>query len=858
MNLLVVEEHPGLEYRYSYHPDTDLLSAKYTIYDGKIRMREFYGYDDYAAPNLEIVDDGSGIERHDLTDVTERRIKQITNTDYPPKGLPFIICEKYLDLNTHSEVLTKKIENYYSGQEGWLRVQCHTDCYENLAYKLEWKYDWQGNPIQEMDALGQTITRAYDENKNITHETTSGKTKRFTYDFMDRCIREEEQWDDGTVLVQTSRYDAAGQKIASTDAYGQETLYAYDLAGRVSKITAPCHEGTIQPVVLKEYDPFGNVISITNPLGHKTTAAYTTRGKPYLIQYPDGTSEKFRYTLKGELSYAEHKDKSYTCYAYDPLSRLVRTEDYSSEGTLLKSTSAAYNAFHKLTETDALGHATHFSYDGAGRLIKREKANRIVTYAYDRLGRVALTKECDGHDFIAHIQVYDNLDRIIEERKEDATGQTFWKEEYEYDHDGNRCTIKKFTDAGMATTSIRFLPGSKVLDEIDPLGNLTHHRHLYNYRNHLGLIVPYEEVADPMGIRTVTIGDALQRTTSVEVFNPFGTLIQKAHYDYDAASRCVKTVDVSLPEGKEIITSYQYDRLDRLTAKTEAVGTPEQKHTRFSYNVSGQLETIVKADGIKIFHTYDALGRLKEYSSSDGSVHYSYHYDLNDNPIRIQDLITHTATIRQYNPHNEMIEEKLGHGLDMTYRYDNIGRCIEVTYPDQSGVSYSYTGEALVAVKRFQTHGTLSYAHTYDKRDLSGRVLEATLIDGGKFNGKYDLANRPIVRAFERWKETDIQYNSIGLMTHRSLEDAQGITPCSYIYDDTRQLMHETGFFEHRFVNDSLYNHLSKDGIPSPHNALHHILTDGIYQYSYDILGNRRQRGNSSDKIDYNYDALDP
>ncbi len=276
MNLLVVEEHPGLEYRYSYHPDTDLLSAKYTIYDGKIRMREFYGYDDYAAPNLEIVDDGSGIERHDLTDVTERRIKQITNTDYPPKGLPFIICEKYLDLNTHSEVLTKKIENYYSGQEGWLRVQCHTDCYENLAYKLEWKYDWQGNPIQEMDALGQTITRAYDENKNITHETTSGKTKRFTYDFMDRCIREEEQWDDGTVLVQTSRYDAAGQKIASTDAYGQETLYAYDLAGRVSKITAPCHEGTIQPVVLKEYDPFGNVISITNPLGHKTTAAYTT------------------------------------------------------------------------------------------------------------------------------------------------------------------------------------------------------------------------------------------------------------------------------------------------------------------------------------------------------------------------------------------------------------------------------------------------------------------------------------------------------------------------------------------------------------------------------------------------------
>ena len=169
----------------------------------------------------------------------------------------------------------------------------------------------------------------------------------------------------------------------------------------------------------------------------------------------------------------------------------------------------------------------------------------------------------------------------------------------------------------------------------DPLGNNTYTTIRYDFSNSLGQHVLYQEVTDPLGNQTHVEHDALGRNSCLIRKNAFGKVTQKQESRYDANGNCCALIDTVIsPDAldHQVITQMQYDSSNRLIACYEAVNTPEQKQTKITYNNVGQKFELIKADGTRIAHAYDAFGRLAALTSSDGTINYVYTYDLDWQP----------------------------------------------------------------------------------------------------------------------------------------------------------------------------------------------------------------------------------
>ncbi len=221
--------------------------------------------------------------------------------------------------------------------------------------------------------------------------------------------------------------------------------------------------------------------------------AYTATCKIYLKQYPDGSEERFEYTLKGELAKTIARDGSYTCYTYDAVSRPTKTEVFSPSGTLLSVSKNEYNAFHLISETDPAGYVTRYAYDGAGRLIRTEKEGQLTTYAYDSLGRQSEIHDYFGmgkSDYINNTITYDALNRVVQETEQDANGGLISRIDYAYDANGNCTEVTTYHKAGVNVQATEYnVFGQPVYIE-NALGNSTHITYCYDHLNGKGQRVP--------------------------------------------------------------------------------------------------------------------------------------------------------------------------------------------------------------------------------------------------------------------------------------------------------------------------------------------------------------------------------
>lgn len=105
----------GDQILFHYSPDNLLLKAKFICANNQILLREYYFYNDHGHINKILCDNGSSQDIDDLSNVTERFIKQMTyNSRFPALNLPETVEEFYLDLSTQKEILLRKIFNHYN------------------------------------------------------------------------------------------------------------------------------------------------------------------------------------------------------------------------------------------------------------------------------------------------------------------------------------------------------------------------------------------------------------------------------------------------------------------------------------------------------------------------------------------------------------------------------------------------------------------------------------------------------------------------------------------------------------------------------------------------------------------------
>ncbi len=857
--LLMEEEDNGKKILYSYLPKTDLIATKLTLDRDRVIQREFYEYNDLHVLSKTTIDDGKGSNPNDFAGVTERRITYTYTRHAAPYGLVERKEEKYLDLSTGQEKLLNRIDYSYSPQ-GRLEREDHSDCNGQYAYSLEWKYDAHGNVTQEIDPLKHITSKQYDANDNliVKHCYSDPFYTQYEYDYCNRLISEKEIYFDGTCFATYHRYDYLHNRTATIDHFGNETRYVYDdLSRLIETISPPVSEGNA--VHRYSYDIYGNKTQTIDPNGNVTKTSYNIHGKPATVQYSNGTVEKFIYNFDGTLQKAIASNGTYTLYSYDVQGRVLAEEIYSSNSQFLNRKSATYSAFHKTSSTDGEGNVTYYRYDGAGRPSATLCGDREENYTYDSLGRLEKTITFYSADQ-ATVKVlgYDFLNRVIEERIEDFLGNTLHKVQYAYDSRGNKTEVRQFTDAGVSVTKMEYNGRNQLTKTTDALGNCTHISYDYKFHNDRNQNVLQTITTDPLGNQTFQTHDALGSIVQIEKRNGINISIACQEMCYDLAGNRVKTTETvfvgDVPQRK-VSTTWEYNSVNQVTHLTEAVGTLEQKHTRYSYNSFGQKSALIKPDGVIIHYAYDPIGLLKEIASTD--IDYIYTYNCNHQPVLVDDRIQATQTVREYDQNGNLIKEILAHGQTIEYTYDRKGRVTTASTADDLSWQYTYDAAFLRQIDRLR-QGEIAYSHHYTDYDLSGLLTKSILpLQTGEIDYCYDLLRRINQIASPQWNFVEAQYDPVGNLVGYTQNDPAGEITNRFSYDSLYQLKSETGNATHRYQSDSLFNRVLKDETSYLVNSLNQLQSQGNCQYQYDPNGNLIAKIDGDNTTTYRYDALD-
>lgn len=249
----------------------------------------------------------------------------------------------------------------------------------------------------------------YDEQGNLTR-VNGFTTNSFTYE---PTFNQLASATDGVGNTTRFAYDDKGNLVSITDALGHVSHYGYDAAGQNVSAT-----DALNNTVRVEYNAFGNVSKEISLQGFETDLAYDEAGN-----------------LIGQTDAEEHT----TSYAYDDRDRRSSMTD-----ALGHVSHYEYDANSNLVHfTDARNNGSTYAYDGLDRLLSKTNAlNQATSYGYDAVGNLTGITDANGAT-IAY--TYDAANRLVQESYPEGGGAT-----YEYDGVNG---LSAFANATIQSTS---------------------------------------------------------------------------------------------------------------------------------------------------------------------------------------------------------------------------------------------------------------------------------------------------------------------------------------------------------------------------------------------------------------------
>ena len=707
------------------------------------------------------------------------------------------------------------------------------------GYRIQYSYDEAGNPLSETHIGGtqkQVVSYTYEPrfNKLKTATDPEGNTFTFIYDYETGvgeagkvveirypAVKNE----NGETITPTVRfaYNQWGQIEVITDQLGTVTRFVYTqgtsdeaadgsnplflpgvtpVPGLLTKIIRDAN-GIAQTTVQKDFDAAGNphtriasfccgaqgpeyrydydvwglITSITNPLGIVTLYQYDAAGnlvRQILDYTADGTSGfnvtvEYTYDSAGNLLSTRLQDGSAvyqtstyydinqrpavlvdalgnrSIYSYNEADELVSIRDAAGN-----ETRATYNPDGQIeTITDRRGTVTRWEYDAFGRMVKMIEdyggLNLTTFYAYDTLGRLVSITDTRG---VVTTREYDALSRLVKETID--PGGLNLSRSYRYDAAGNLrqetdergvVTLYTYDALGRTTVITRDVNGlNKALrfayDQYGNLKTFTDANGVVTYReyNALGQIVL--ERLDQGGLNIERRFEYDRLGNLSRITDPRGRI---KLIEYNAFGLPVREVDDAGGIGAE--TRYTYDGALRLVAVTNANG----QTTRYAYDALNRLTTELYPDGTSVHYTYDAEGNITSITNQAGET-ISFDYDAVGR--RIRRTIPGSYQTYTYDDGDLLIEASNHsdqHSSVVRYSYDALGNPISYTqqidgYSWQMLWAYDYARSIIT-----QTYPSgLSIVRSLD---TAGRLKSLTRTDGSTIasytyddpNGRYTL-----------------------------------------------------------------------------------------------------------------------
>ncbi|NGX40178.1 MAG: tRNA(Glu)-specific nuclease WapA [Chlamydiae bacterium] len=823
------QEEGGPLIKYRYKPGSNLLIRKFVTAHDEIQSRTFNFYSEGNHLIKEITDDGTSRYSRDLTNVTRRLIKTY---DLKTNGMPHTISESYLDLETGREILIQKTELLYSQSKNVIEEKIY-DSEEVLTYTINSEYDHLGRVVRKITSLGQESTYSYTPYGELKEVKEPGSPKKtYTYDTFGRPLS-------CTSLEKTiyTTYDSKGRLLEKTDENGNVTRQTYDCFGHCLETRFPDtldeNQEEYTPTLAFGYDPQGNLMTSTNPKGVQTRTEYNVLRKPTLEIQPDGSELRHVYNTNSSVAETHYSNGTKIFHTYDIFGRLLTKTTLSSDEDILGEESWEYDSFNLLSYTDSRGLTTHYTYDGAGRKIAEEALGRKITYEYDTKGN--LEKTIQGG--ITRVQIHDAGGRVIKEFEKDRFQHQKNITSYTYDSENRKIKTERETSQGAVFDYFEYDEQGRLISHTDPLGAVTRFIYEDAYLNVQAQKVLRKTTIDPIGNRTIEEFDVAGRLVLLEKQNPQEETVSSQRHAFDRAGNQVLreiTVYIDNEAQNTHTTSFEYDTAGRLIKEIEQ----EEKVTEFRYDIHGRLVEKILQSNETLSYTYDALDRMTSLQSSDGSVHDSFRYQGPD-LLEAYDHIHNVRVLRTYNPFGQILSEVDANDHPYRWEYDDLGRCIRFTLPDQTSIAYSYRGLYLSTVSR------PNYKHSYILYDVNGHVIHENLIlKLGVQSTKHDKLERPLSQC-NPYINQHITYGPSGLVTSTKNDRLQDK---NYTYDPLNQLKQE---------GNQTY-HFDSIGNPTNYqvNALNQITATPDTNFTYDPNGNLTHRLDSTEETSYTFDLL--
>jgi RHS repeat-associated protein len=616
-------------------------------------------------------------------------------------------------------------------------------------------------------------TYGYDERGLLTSVTDPRQiTTRYTYDASGNPsatinppadVWTAGQDKQGVSATATLGYDTFGEVTQAEDAAGHVDTMTRDALGRITTSTLPDYTppggSPITAISHVQYDPAGDPIKITDPLGRVTANTYDPYGRLTGTTLPRvGTTPSvlsYAYDRDGELLQRTDPTGAQTQYTYDalgrqltstaverypgPLAYYTTTADYDAAGNPVavhspqgNVTTGTYNAAGELTSsTDPTGATSSYRYDDQGRQVSSTDPTGLVTSTtYDLAGRPTQdTQSANGQQLLASSATYDPDGDITS-----TTSPQGRVVSYGYDELGRVATQTEHVSptSSITTTTGYDAPGNPS-HVVDGNGDATD----YTY-NSWGLP---ESTIEPATASAPNLADRTWTTSynadgeAVSLTEPGGI---SQTFSYNAQGQPTSDTGSGAPTTARTLG---YDAAGRVTTVGGPAGT-----TAYGYDDRGYLLSSQGPAGTASY-AYNGDGTLATRTNAAGTA--SFSYNRGDQLTAVTDPVTGRTIDYGYSAAGQLAtiaDASVASRISRNISYDALGRVTadDLTQNVASGVpprtllgnSYGYDKDSLITSKTATVNGT-SAANSYGYDGL-GRLTSWTA--GSVTNYSWDSA----------------------------------------------------------------------------------------------------------------------
>ncbi|ADI37762.1 DUF6531 domain-containing protein [Waddlia chondrophila] len=624
-----------------------------------------------------------------------------------------------------------------------------TDPYGNKTIFI---YDQSSRLISTIDPSGNQETTTYDIfNHPIIATDKNGHQTHRSYNIFGQVLTTAHP--DGTFTCNQYRLDSTLH--IKTEADGSYTEYTYDYLDRVIKEEIFSPEGKSLAVSTKHYKG-KNLIFEIDARGIKTTYTHDPAGRKTSMQR-GSRLEEYSYDSLGRLYCTKTQDRI-EIKEFDNLDRVIEERVEDRQKLLRKKTLAydrfgniclerqytslteyseirtLYNSHNLIASTiDPQGNETtyHYLFDDQFTKIRIDPLGQEQWETFDWSGN-CIRKEIRffGNVYAGQRNHYDPVGNLIKQIHDiyidtEKTGE--YVIEWQYNEVGQ---VVKETEQNLKTTETYYFLGKKTC-EIKPGGASL----CYAY-DHFGRVselfssdstIHYQYRYDPVGNLTSS-EDLVNQTLLEREYDENNNITKErlpngyeSRFDYDSQNRLTKII---LPDLSEV--HYIWNAADLI-----AVKRGDQEH-RYTLDLAGNIIQETGFHGEVVDYTYDPNQRITSIVSKNFKQHLAFD--------AVGNLVEDNEEAYTYDFLYQLTSDQNTH-----YKYDSLNNRLE-----KDSLSYSHTPLQQVAFD-----GESEYAYDGD----GNRIVK------GNTCYQYDALNRLIEADGIRYS-----YDSFGRLMSRSNE----------------------------------------------------------------------------------------